>query len=391
MNRNKREILIFLFCLLVVANVLWFGYRMINHAVDGEETPEENKVVAHTEVKKSTFYYDQLPGESQDDYEILRQGLMECNDSIRLEGCEGKSLAEVWEAVLMDNPGIFWANTYRYSEQRGESVSCEVMPSYCYTKAEIEERQTKIEEYTDKFVSGISRDASDYDKILYTYETIIEYTEYNLEAVNNQHIDSVILGKSSVCAGYAKTTKYLLNRLGVECIYVTGSAYNGEDEEAHAWTIVKCEDDYYFVDTTWGDPVYQQKTGGADDRQKNISYDYLCCNEAQLFKTHTLDMNYEYPSCTEMTWNYYVVNGRYFTEYNANEISELIKKDIEVGKQESEFRFSDDSVYASAKDDMINVQLKQGKALYDEMNGTEGIQCYYSEDEKNNKIIFYWE
>lgn len=390
MGRNKREILIFLFWLLVAVNILWFGSRLIDYKINGEETPGEVKI--HSKAKESTFYYEQLSDVNKESYEILKQGMVDRNSNIVLENCSEDELQRIWYAVLMDCPEIFWVNSYRYSVQKGETVKCEVLPDYCYTKDEITERQTRIQEITEEFMTNVSKDESDYNKILYTYEYIIEQTEYDDESENNQHIDSVFIGKGSVCAGYAKTTKYLLNQLGVECIYVRGQASGSSDEqEPHAWTIVKCEDDYYYVDTTWGDPIYQAEDNEESEKYSNITYDYMCCNDEQLFKTHTLDTLFEYPSCVKNDWNYYVVNGRYFTEYDSEIISELIKKDIEEKKVYSEFKFADSNVYKEAKEDLLENQVKKGKDYFNEVNGKDGSRYYYKDIIENNKIAIYWE
>lgn len=391
MSKNKKELLIILFWILVAANIFWFGYRIINRVVNGAEVIESAGIIDNTELNRSNFYYEQLSEEYKKAYELLHAGLLERSNSIKIEGLESDSIASIWKAVLLDNPGIFWVNDFRYSVIRDDVTVCEIIPNYCYTTEEIELRQKKIEEFVSEFVSGISKTESDYDKILYAYETIINHTEYDLNALNNQHIDSVIVGKKSVCGGYAKTMKFLLNRLGVECIYISGIAENDEGVGNHAWNIVKCEDAYYYVDSTWGDPIYLESLEEFDSEEKAISYDYLCCNEEQLFVTHQLNEDYEYPSCTSLEWNYYVVNGRYFTEYNASRISELIRKDIEENKKLSTFKFADKSTYEIAKEQLLDVHLKEGKSLYDVANDTEGTSSYYVDDSKRNKVVLYWD
>ena len=73
--------------------------------------------------------------------------------------------------------------------------------------------------------------------------------------------------------GYAGATKYLLDRAGVDCIWVTGTGGGGP----HAWNIVKCDGQYYYVDTTWGDPGYWELQG-EDVTKEFIAYEYLCCS-----------------------------------------------------------------------------------------------------------------
>lgn len=389
MNRNKGEILIFLFWFLVVINILWFGYGVIRSTVQDEETDGQNKVSEHTAINETDFYYEQLSEEQKEVYNTLKEGLVERSNKITLTGCNSEDVVKVWEAVLMDHSEIFWVHEYRYSVQRGETVVCEVLPSYIYTKEETEEIQSKIEEFTSEFVSGISKNESDYNKILYTYETIIKRTEYDLEAPNNQYIDSVILGKKSVCAGYAKTTKYLLNQLGIECIYVVGNVKKEDGESLHAWNIVTCDGVTYFIDSTWGDPVYQDSVDTETSRYQEIDYEYFCCNEELLSVTHTLNSDYNYPACTSLDSYYFVVNNRYFTEYNAEEIDALIKKDIEEGKKSTILKFANDSVFSEAKTKVLDIHLKTGKEFYQEQNGIDDTKCYYSE--YNNKIVIYWE
>ena len=60
--------------------------------------------------------------------------------------------------------------------------------------------------------------------------------------------------------------------------------------EAHAWNLVKCDGEYYYVDTTWGDPVFLQEENALETIGNEITYDYLCCSDDELLKTHTLEM-----------------------------------------------------------------------------------------------------
>ena len=59
-----------------------------------------------------------------------------------------------------------------------------------------------------------------------------------------------------VCAGYAFALQYLLMRAGIQSYYVVG--YAGEN---HAWNLAKIDGEWYYVDATWDDPVYN----GSDD------------------------------------------------------------------------------------------------------------------------------
>jgi hypothetical protein len=52
-----------------------------------------------------------------------------------------------------------------------------------------------------------------------------------------------------VCESYAKAYAYILNRLGIQTIYLTGLGNAG----GHAWNMVKLNGVWYYCDPTWND------------------------------------------------------------------------------------------------------------------------------------------
>ena len=103
--------------------------------------------------------------------------------------------------------------------------------------------------------------------------------------------------------------------------------------------LVKCNGDYYYVDTTWGRsgvsagrrrgdiPGYKSRNRHSGNKT-NISYDYMCCDDTQLFQTHILDKDTQMPECSKMDCNYYVANGMYYTQYDAKKVLEAMNQAI---------------------------------------------------------------
>ena len=108
-------------------------------------------------------------------------------------------------------------------------------------------------------LKGLDGNASEYDKIKYIFEYLVNTVDYNMEAPDNQNIYSALAGKASVCAGHSRAAQYLLQQTGIECIYVTGTI---PGQGAHAWNIVKCGGQYYQMDVTFGDPVFLETESG---------------------------------------------------------------------------------------------------------------------------------
>lgn len=354
------------------------------------ETAPEQEGIPEEELS-GKFYYEKLSPEEQAAYRVIAAGMRERQDEIRVDYPDGKRASELFQQILLDFPEIFWcsgATEYiTYPEPDSYVI---INPDYLYDREETEQKKAEVEAVAQECLAGISEDAGDYDKILYVFEYLVNTVDYDMTVDNNQYIYSALVDKRSVCAGYSRATQYLLERLGVFCTYVTGTAQSPlTGNDGHAWNLVLCDGDYYYVDTTWGDPVF---TGEEEDgRENNISYDYLCCNDEELFKTHTPDPSLELPKCTKMDANYYVVNGMYYTEYDSESIFDVMLADIREGKEQSVFKFADSNIYGQAHEDIFgNLMERAMQEVIKQYQLQQGFYRYV-DDDRLNKITIYWE
>ncbi len=317
---------------------------------------EEEVGVCYELLDHDTYAYDRLSEEEKLWYEEINTLLAYRSDAqIELDragidsGFTEENLDRIYQCVLIDHPEYFYVDGYEYTKYTRQDRLVGIKVTACYTmdKTECEEKRIQIEEAAKQLLSEAPVDADDYEKIKYVYETIIHQTEYDLDAPQNQNIYSVFVGKASVCQGYAKATQYLLNRLGVSCTLVFGVV---EEEEPHAWNMVVCNEEYYYLDTTWGDASYM--VNGQRNEQEDapdIKYDYLCVNEEQLALTHSLRHDVDLPECTATKDNYYVREGCYFQSFDKNQLEREIQ----------EMLFT--------KQKMVTIKCKSA-ALYEEMN-----------------------
>lgn len=341
---------------------------------------------------QSKFYYEQLNEEEKAVYREVLQGVRDNVEEIYLHEEDAEKANKIFQNVLDDWPGIFWCDGNATTTSFGGTGAIEYVvlkPVYSYGGTEKEEKQNMIDLAVAECISQISADATEYDKIKYVYEYLINTVEYQLDAPDNQNIVSALINKVTVCAGYAKGTQYLLEQLSVYCTYVTGTATDTEgNTEDHAWNLVQCDGEYYYVDTTWGDPVYRQES--ADIQNPGISYDYLCCSSAELEKTHTADNGVVYPECTSEALNYYRLNGMYYEIYDEVTFLDDIRNSIEQQESMTVFKFSDETLYQQAEDAVIGDLVKQGAQYLGALYGLQEIKYYYEENPRLNKITLYW-
>ena len=157
----------------------------------------------------------------------------------------------------------------------------------------------------------------------------------------------------------------------------------------HAWNIVQCNGQYYYVDATWGDPIFLGEDNGYQIPNL-IAYDYLCCSEKELEKTHMISTDYVYPSCQSENLNYYQLNGMYYDTYEPGMLREVIDRSIESQEAYTIFKMSDDAVYQEVVDEMHKTLMEEGAGYLGELYGLWQVSYSYSEEASLNKFIIYW-
>ena len=132
-------------------------------------------------------------------------------------------------AIVMDpNSGEILAmdTTTRYNLNDPYNLS-----TY-YTDEEIQEIQAAADNACQEVSALVSEGADDYEKAKAVYTYLIDTAEYQ-ESEDDQSMAGIFWRKQAVCAGYAGAAQYLLEYLGVPCIYVEGSTAGST--EGHAW------------------------------------------------------------------------------------------------------------------------------------------------------------
>lgn len=344
------------------------------------------EITIDTSTLHARYYYEKLPETEQLAYQEILQGIEENAEEIYVHLDDAKRTNKIFEYVLNDFPHIFWCDATASSTVYESSEKYTVLkPVYTCDGEEKARREQLIEQKVTDFINTIPRDATEYEKILAVYEYVIQTVEYDVNTSDNQNIYSVFANEKSVCAGYSKATQYLLEKLDIFCIYVTGKTY---ENQSHAWNIVRCDGDYYYVDTTWGDPIFQETD---NDWEGQISYDFLCCSEEQLQNTHIPNEEVELPKCEKMKWNYYVVNKMYYTEYDRETVLESMKKTIANGENPSVFKFSSQEVYEEAQKDIFENVIKDAAQSLGEQYGLSTVHYEYLDESVLNKITIYWQ
>lgn len=390
---KKRITILFFVSMMVLALCLfleisgskdgaWTGHiYTVEKGAEKEKKAQE--LLVSKIVQEGLYSYELLNEEEQEIYAQIYSSVTR-RQKTELSTTDTEQMEKVFQCVLNDHPEIFYVEGYTFTKYtRGNKVTQLVFEaSYTMDAAETAEKKKAIEARVQEILAGIPEGTDDYGIIKYIYEYIIENTDYNVEAENNQNICSVFLDGQSVCQGYAKATQYLLLKADVKATMVVGFVEGGE---GHAWNLVYADGEPYYVDTTWGDASYRMTAEDSHEVSNLpiINYDYLCVTTEQLCKTHTIQHVVDVPECTAVKDNYYVREGAYFETVEEEQLARLFEQSYEAGKEYITLQCADEAVYRAMYEDLITKQK-----IFRYMDAAEGVIAY-SQNEEQLSLSFW--
>ena len=344
-----------------------------------EEVEELRQMeVAQSEEGHQEYYFKQLNEEEQRVYRELLKGIRAREKDFYLTLSQDDSIDRCYHAVLKDHPEIFWVHNHEkiYKTTDSDSDYCTFTPGYIYTESEISEIQNAMEAGFQEVSSLIPADASDYEKVRIVYTYVIDNTQYQASD-DDQSIAGVFWKKEAVCAGYAGAVQYLLERIGVPCIYVDGSTQGST--EGHAWNIVKLDGEYYYVDATNGDqPDFLNGNAAQLEEHKTIIYDYLCPFPEEYEKKYIRSEELTVPDCTAKDMNFYVLNQGCFDGYDWETIYDYCKMRLDNGAAVVRFKFSNQEAFAAVCNELLdNGEVQNVAQYYMKQNGLGQVEYHY--------------
>ena len=217
----------------------------------------------------------------------------------------------VTQAFYADFPELFWARPeylHTDSKMNGSYPCVGVQLGYNDHANDLEQSKKSFLAAADAILKGLPSDGSDFDKELYLHDALITKVTYDITTVSEQNAYGALIDGHAVCSGYAFAFQYLLMRAGIESFYVTGTSH----DENHAWNIAKIDEDWYYVDPTWDDPLFIDQ-GAATTYESPYSphYAYFNLTTDAITRDHTIDAthNVTLPECTATKGFYHNVKG----------------------------------------------------------------------------------
>ena len=253
-----------------------------------EATPTSGDV-NYDNVVVDNYFYDQLEEPSKIIYraleankENMKSGTYQINlgntftdilSSANGESLLGDYYQSAVETFIYDNPDVFYLdvnkmylnietttkrNDVSYNVFINSGNQANYLDEAYNSEAQINQAIAQLESIRNQIIAQAQAQGSTYNQIKYVHDYIVDNTSYD-STISNPDIYNIygtLIRKSSVCEGYAKSFKYLMDALDIPCVIVIGEATNSSGEsESHAWNYVMLNNIWYAIDTTWDDPV----------------------------------------------------------------------------------------------------------------------------------------
>lgn len=207
----------------------------------------------------------------------------------------GEIVQSLSNLIQYEYPEIFYITDgnkpmslgHHYEENdNGESVVTSITPKYIMTKTEIRNKQAEINREIQKITSSMTADMTDVEKVLIAHDYIVSNYEYDTSRQNqNRTIDKMVTDKKGVCQAYSYLFKSVMDYIGIDCVTVPSAECN------HMWNKVEIDDEWYNIDLTYDDPLYNMST--------NISHKYFLVNDDEI---KTLDPH-EHAAWNTLKWD----------------------------------------------------------------------------------------
>lgn len=250
---------------------------------------------------------------------------------------------------------LFWASNYYYD-------------SVIYSKNET----IKIVEEMEKIESGINKNWSDIQKVLYIYESLKTKIMYDpkFKKKSSDEIMSLrgLITKQTVCAGYSMIFKEMLDRIGIDCEYVEGFT-TPDKKGAHAWNIVNIDGKKYPIDLTWDNTKFRSG--------ESRSLNWLAQDVQKFAMLH-------YPAHGEKTQNY---------QQNLSQIDSTIIREMyqKIGIERAR-NYASTTYYGIRNDGSKYIVAQVGDAVINNENFYRYYYLNFSKDGKKGiPLILYSE
>lgn len=134
-----------------------------------------------------------------------------------------------------------------------------------------------------------------------------EDNEFKIDLQKSHTAYGVFMQGVGVCQSYARAYKVLLDRVGIESKIVSS------DEMSHEWSVIKLDDEWYHVDSTWDDPVIFIDEESIEQDVSVVGHEYFLLSDKKIGEVREKEYHHDWKVDVKCTSEKY--DGEYAFRY----------------------------------------------------------------------------
>ena len=304
-----------------VANQIIISTEDIYDNISGKnnEIVDVNGInINELEIKNSSYYYEKLTDEQKKIYKAVAVAIKNLDSNAKIkeynftdDNTTMKDVKAAIQNLFLDHPEVFYvSNDYTVSTiELLNSKRIEIDLKYLVKdKNDLNKKITEIKNVIDPIIND-AKNMDKFDAELYIHDKICEMCTYykysNIEAVPEEchTIYGCLVNKQAVCDGLSKSLQIMLDKVEIDNILVTGNLQN----QAHAWIMVKLDDNWYHMDIT------SNKSVRNESGKEEIIHSYFNITSERIKKTNSIDIEEQLPEASATEYNYYLKTDKYIS------------------------------------------------------------------------------
>lgn len=219
-------------------------------------------------------------------YDSICTGVSDCRSTVSLfTTTKATKIADIYSEVIADHPEIFWEKGATIKQFRILFLSYSLIHNdFLCSSTSIPSMKQQMDKEIDSIVSEAQQYETDRDKALFVHDRLVDICSYDEELYESGESASLsytcygcLVEHKAVCQGYAEAYKLILDRLGIPCGLIMGTAKSTLGTGSHAWNYIVLDGTYYMVDVTWDDPL---------NYHGPVLHDYFCLSPDQMKTDH---------------------------------------------------------------------------------------------------------
>ena len=194
MRKKFFDILSNVFLIACIMSTIYMFFIYMRVTSDDMVVALQNEVDYPIYTGSNVFEYwkSTLTDEQKVLYEEIKESYLQFKEQFgtKVKKINDEDFDKVFDAVVLDHPEIFWIDSYSTIITLNNYINTSkiIQLRYSYTKEEAKEVKARIEPKYNEIIEEAKKRSTDYDKIKYVHDKLIEisqYHEYTPDQVNS--------------------------------------------------------------------------------------------------------------------------------------------------------------------------------------------------------------